>query len=103
MFNFACDIDIYRIWAELLVHNRTEINYVRGYHCCYASRKAHLRYRYRHEDILSRYGDFMVQVESVPGVFSSALGDIGYMFRSKRLAEIMEIVQFIHQAEDSAG
>jgi len=100
MFNYACNIDIYRIWAELLVHNRTEFNYGRDYHCCYASRKAHLRYRYRHEDILSRCGDLMVQVESVPGVFSSALGDIGYMFRSKSLAEIMEIVQIIHQTED---
>jgi phosphoribosylaminoimidazole carboxylase (NCAIR synthetase) len=103
MFNFACDIDIYRIWAELLVHNRVDINYARNYHCCYASRKAHLSYRYSHEDILSRYGDFMVQIESVPGVFSSALGDIGYIFRSENLDEIMEIVQFIHQTEDSLG
>jgi hypothetical protein len=45
----------------------------------------------------------MVQIESVPGVFSSALGDIGYIFRSKSLAEIMEIVRFIHQTEDSSG
>jgi hypothetical protein len=100
MFNFACDVDIYRIWAELLVHNRTDITYARDYHCCYASRKSHLRYRHRHEDILSRYGALMVQIESVPGVFSSALGDIGYMFRSKDLAEITEIAQFIHQTEE---
>jgi hypothetical protein len=103
MFNFACDIDIYRIWAELLVHNRADIKYTRDYHCCYASRKAHLRYRYSHEDILSRYGAFMVQIESVPGVFSSALGDIGYIFRSKSLDEIVEIVRFIHQTEESTG
>ena len=49
------------------------------------------------EDILSNYGAFMVQIESVPGVFSSALGDIGYIFRSKRLDEILEIVAFIHK------
>jgi predicted ATP-grasp superfamily ATP-dependent carboligase len=97
MFNYACDIDIYHAWAELLVHNRTDINYVRDYHCCYASRKAHLRYRYSNADILSRYGDFMVQIESVPGVFSSALGDIGYIFRSKSLDEIMAITRFIHK------
>ena len=102
MFNFACDIDIYRIWAELLVHNRTDIKYAREYHCCYASRKSHLRYRYRHEDILSRYGDYLVQIDRVPGVFSSALGDIGYMFRSKDLDKILEIVKFIHQTEDSS-
>jgi hypothetical protein len=39
----------------------------------------------------------MVQIESVPGVFSSALGDIGYIFRSKNLAEMLEIVNYIHQ------
>ncbi|MGB5751207.1 MAG: ATP-grasp domain-containing protein [Desulfobacterales bacterium] len=99
MFNYACDIDIYRIWADLLVHNRTAINYRRKYHCCYASRKFNQRYTHSHEDILARFGTFMVQIESVPGVFSSALGDIGYIFRSKSLDEILEIVRFIHQTE----
>ena len=100
MFNFACDIDIYRIWAELLVHNRTAIDYTRQFHCCYASRKTNLRYVHNHEDILARYGTFIVQIESVPGVFSSALGDIGYIFRSKSLNEILEIVRFIHLTEN---
>jgi len=100
MFNYACDIDIYRIWAELLVHDRAAVNYTRNYHCCYASRKSSLRYTHSQADILARYGSFMVQIESVPGVFSSALGDIGYIFRSKSLDEIMEIVRFIHKTED---
>jgi hypothetical protein len=103
MFNYACDIDIYRAWADLLVQNQTDLNYKRDYHCCYASRKDSLRYAYSHEDILSQYGSFIVQIESVPGVFSSALGDIGYVFRSKSLAEIMEIVRFIHQIKDATG
>jgi hypothetical protein len=97
MFNYACDIDIYRIWAELLVHNRTDLIYKRDYHCCYASRKHNQRYTHSHADILSRYGTCMVQIESVPGVFSSALGDIGYIFRSKDLDELIEIVGFIHK------
>jgi len=101
MFNYACDIDIYRIWAELLVHNRTAVNYTREYHCCYASRKFNLRYAHSHEAILERYGTFMVQIESVPGVFSSALGDIGYIFRSQSLDEMLEIVRFIHQTDNS--
>ena len=100
MFNYACDIDIYRIWAELLVHNRTVVNYTRDYHCCYASRKFNQRYAHSHEDILARYGSFMVQIESVPGVFSSALGEIGYIFRSKNLDDMLAIVRFIHQTED---
>jgi len=100
MFNYACDIDIYRIWAELLVHNLTAVNYRRNYHCCYASRKFNQCYAHSHDDILARYGTFMVQIESVPGVFSSALGDIGYIFRSQSLDEMLEIVRFIHQTGD---
>jgi len=99
MFNYACDIDIYRVWAELLVHRRTELLYTRKYHCCYTSRKNNHRYRHGHEDIMIRYGDFMVQVASVPGVFSSALGDIGYIFRSVKLDDIFEIINFIHATE----
>ena len=99
MFNYACDIDIYQIWADLLVHKRAPVDYTRNYHCCYASRKFNQRYTHSHDDILARYSTLMVQVESVPGVFSSALGDIGYIFRSKSLDEILEVVQFIHQTE----
>ncbi len=99
MFNYACDIDIYRIWAELLVHDRATVEYSRKYHCCYASRKFSQRYVHSHADILARYGRFMAQIESVPGVFSSALGDIGYIFRSRTLDEIQEIVRFIHRTD----
>ena len=100
MFNYACDIDIYKIWAELMVYNRTALNYTRSHHCCYASRKFNRHYAHSHEDILARYGRFMVQIESVPGVFSSALGDIGYIFRSTSRDEILEIARFIHRAPD---
>jgi len=103
MFNYACDIDIYRVWAELLARGRTDLTYTRNYHCCYASRKSSYNYVHRHADILRRYGEVMLQVESVPGVFSSALGDVGYIFRSASLDQMMEIVRFIHQAEGSAA
>lgn len=98
MFNFASDIDVYRAWAELLVHNRTGMKADRRYHCCYASRKHHLPYRHSHDDIMARYGHHMLMVETVPGVFSSALGDIGYIFRSPDLEVIEEIIAFIQAA-----
>lgn len=99
MFNYACDMDIYRVWANLLVDGRANLDFQRRYHCCYASRKNNRRYVHAHEDILARYGAFMVQVASVPGVFSSALGDVGYIFRSERLDDIDEITRFIHATE----
>ncbi|MBL0712744.1 MAG: ATP-grasp domain-containing protein [Desulfosarcina sp.] len=96
MFNYACDIDIYRTWAQLVVNGRTDLEYARKYHCCYASRKNSLDYVHDHEAVMSRYGRFMVQVAVVPGIFSSALGDIGYIFRSPDEGRIEAISQFIH-------
>ena len=100
MFNYACDIDIYRTWARMVVGKPSLTDYTRKYHCCYASRKHNLRYQNSHEEILKRYGDAIVKVARVPGVFSGALGDIGYIFRSPKLKEIEEITRFIHRSDN---
>ena len=97
MFNYACDIDIYRMWAELLVQQRTDPTYQRKYHCCYASRKNDIAYVHDHQEIMSRYGSQMCQIDRVPGVFASALGDMGYIFRTTDLEHLQAIIGFIHQ------
>ena len=102
MFNYACDIDIYRMWAELLVNGSTTPVTDRPYHCCYASRKDRVPYAHSHGEILDLYGDLMCQVATVPGVFSSALGDIGYIFRSESMEDIREVTQFIHATTGKA-
>jgi hypothetical protein len=99
MFNWACDIDVYRLWAELLVAGRNRLDYERAYHCCYAGRREGRRYRQTHEAVVKRCGDALMNVVSVPGVFSSALGDVGYIFRHPEQEKMMEIVQFIHELE----
>lgn len=100
MFNYAADIDIYGMWAQLIASGSLEIPYARKYHCCYASRKNRYTYRNTHAQIMDAYGHCMVQVANVPGVFSSALGDEGYIFRAPELAEIKEITAFIQAAEE---
>lgn len=99
MFNYACDIDIYRIWAELIAHGRNEVDFSRKYHCCYASRKNELAYVHRHAEILARYDKELCQIDHVPGVFASALGDIGYIFRTRDEERLAEIVHYIHAIE----
>ena len=96
MFNYACDIDIYRAWARLLVHDERTLDYTRKYHCTYASRKNGIPYRNGHEEIMTRFNTEIVNVVSVPGVFSSALGDVGYIFRATDMVRVREITDFIH-------
>ena len=99
MFNFASDIDVYNLWAQVMVNGIAPLEYQRKYHCCYASRRNRYNYRYSHEEVMARYAKFIVQTVSVPGVFSSALGDFGYIFRSPDMEQIREIVQFIQETQ----
>ena len=99
MFNYACDIDIYQIWAELLAKGENNVSFERKYLCCYASRKEDSPYLHSHEEIIEQYGADICQVDQVPGVFASALGELGYIFRTEKMDRLQEIIRFIHQAD----
>ncbi len=97
MFNFANDIDVYREWANIIVHNRFMAEYSRKYHCCYISRKFNRSFAHTHEQILDVFGSKIVHHEQISGVFSPALGEYGYLARSPDLEEIHAIVEYIHK------
>jgi hypothetical protein len=99
MFNFANNIDIYREWANVVVHNRFTANYTRPYHCCYISRKSSKRYTHTHDEIMAVFGDCILHHETISGIFSAALGDYGYLARSPNLDEIIAIADFIQKTE----
>ncbi len=95
MFNYANDIDVYKIWAETISETVSEVIYARNYHCCYVGRKNSKKYLYGDEEIKAKYGSFIVHQSEVSGVFSAALGDYCYIIRGKNLAKIMEITGYI--------
>jgi biotin carboxylase len=91
MFNYANDIDIYYQWAHVLVHNRFTADYTRPYHCAYIGRKLNRSYAHSLPEVLEFLGDSVVHHEPISGVFSTALGDYGFLVRSPDL-------EFIHEA-----
>jgi len=97
MFDYSCDIDIYREWANVIVFNRFTTDYLRKYHCCYVGRKFKQTYAHSHEQILSALGDKLVHHENISGIFSAALGDYGYLIRSPDLGEIYSMAEFIQK------
>lgn len=97
MFNYANDIDIYYQWAHVVVHNRFTAEYARKYHCCYIGRKLNRSYSHSHEDILRTFDSKIMQHEPISGVFSTALGDYGYLVRSPDLEDIHEMARYIQE------
>lgn len=97
MFNYANDINIYREWANVVVHNRFEAQYSRPYFCCYIGRKFSKDYAYTHEQIIDAFGDYIAHHERIFSIFSAALGDYGYIARAATMDEIHAVVDYIHK------
>lgn len=93
MFNYANDIDMYREWANIVVNNRFQAKYSRPYFCGYIGRKTNKRYVLSHEQVLTRFVDYLIHHQPIEGVFSAALGNYGYLVRSPDLDDIIQISQ----------
>lgn len=97
MFNYANDIDIYREWARVVAHNRFTAAGSRPYHVGYVGRKRGKRYVHGPGEILAAFGGLIVHHEEIDSIFRAAIGDHGYLVRSKDLDEVRAAARYIQE------
>lgn len=95
MFNYANDFDIFKEYANLVKFNEFRAEITRPYNCLYAARKGHKNYVHSIDDIKNKYGENLVDIQSVPGVFSAIMGNEGYIFKTTDLDKMFEIIQYL--------
>jgi hypothetical protein len=97
MFNYANDFDIYREWARVVVHKRFSATWSRPYHVGYVGRKRGKRYVHGPDGILAAFGTLIVHHEEIDSIFRAAIGDYGYLVRSKDLDEVRAAARYIQE------
>jgi hypothetical protein len=96
MMNYACDIDVYRLWARMLMGQDVKgFQYQARYHVCHAGRRAGHTYRHGHSDVVARLGQALLLHREMPAVYHSALGDEMYLTRHQELSAMQEALRFI--------
>ena len=95
MFNYANDIDIYREWANVVMHNRFEVHYDRRHHCGYVGRKYSKNYRHSREEILARYGTLVCHHEEIQSIFAPAIGNYAFLLKTESLDVAREAAGYI--------
>ena len=96
MMNYACDSDVYRLWARMLTGEDVRgFNYKPKYHVCHTARRTGRPYRHQHSEVVARLGDTLLQHRALPSVFTSALGDEMYLTRHPDLEAMREAMTFI--------
>lgn len=96
MFNFANDFDCYSAWADIILTGTTKIKGGRDFHVIYVSRKDWIPYQMSHEAVVNGFGDLMVYDSRIEDVFAPAIGNHGYVLRSKKLEPLIEAADKIH-------
>lgn len=95
MMNYANDIDVYDIYADMVTKGYSEYSHERPYHCVYCGRRDHIMYHHSHNDVLKKYQWNLVMAERMPDILSDAMGNYMYTARFKTMDEVNAFVDYV--------
>jgi hypothetical protein len=95
--NYSHNTNVYRRWANMVLQHQPDEGSTGRYFTGYAARKNHKKYKYSHEEILNEIGDKILYCSSIEKIFSRAMGDFAYQFRTDTYEEVKKIIDYIQQ------
>jgi hypothetical protein len=97
MMNYGSDIDIYNLWARVLVgDDLSGFTFDRRHHVGHISRRFGRRYRLSHDELLAKLGPRLMYWREIPRAFSVAMGDVLYLVRTPSLDALMDAAGLVH-------
>lgn len=94
LFNFAHDIDLYRLWAEVIHGYPVASVPPAKYYACYIARKSSIGYMHTHEEVLRHLqGVLLYDAPTIP-LFRAAMGDHHYIIRTPDKEQMLEMAYF---------
>ena len=101
MMNFANDIDVYQIWADMVCHDKGFFDPEhRPYAAAYASQRKNKRYAHSKEDIFAKYGESILMYEEMPEVLAATMGDHAYMARFATDEEMFGFLDYVVEKKE---
>jgi len=94
MMNYSVDDDLYLAYAGMIAGRSVSVAAQKKYYCCYLGRKDK-QYANSHAEILSAFGQHLVEHDLNPPVFRQAMGTERYIFRSPDEADMFKIADYV--------
>lgn len=90
MMNYANSTDVYKIWADMIAFDKTDLQTGEKYFCAFAGRRDGRHYVFREQDIRDKFYNNLKIVGRVPRALSGAMGDTMYIANFRTQAELDE-------------
>ena len=75
MINYAHSTNVYKIWADMVAFDRSEMPVGQHRFCACVGRRDGKRFRYSHEELAARYAKEMRMMERLPDALAEAMGN----------------------------
>lgn len=93
MMNFSADVDVYKLWAAMLVGDPLEgFTYERKFHVAHVARRFGRNYRVPHDELVRQLGDRLMVHRQMPPVLAGAMGDEVFMIRDADFGRLREAI-----------
>ena len=79
MMDFAHETDVYKIWADMIAFDKTEMKPGEDKYCAFAGLRDSKDHAMSQEDIKNKYGANIRMEERIPEVLSGAMGNQMYL------------------------
>lgn len=75
MINFAHSTNVYKIWADMVAFDRSDMPIGEHHFCACVGRRDGKQFRYTHEELVERYEKEIRMVERLPDALAEAMGN----------------------------
>ncbi len=100
MLNYANSVDVYKIWADMIVYDRVTENY-KGEHfyCPFVGRRDDRRYAHSDWEIIEKYKVSLCMHVRMPEVLAAAMGNQIYIGKFKTKEAMDGFLKFLLEPE----
>lgn len=97
MMNFANDINVYSIYANMAMYNHGLYETTRPYYCVYVGKRDKNTYKNSDAAIYAKYGSNICMHERMPGILAAAMGEDMFIARFKTIEEVRRFAKFVYE------
>ena len=102
MMNFANDINVYQIWANMVCYDQGYFDpEQRPYSCVFASKRKNGTYVHSDEDVFATYGPHISMHEVIPEALAGAMGDLAFIARFPTEEEAIAFAQYVLKRKEN--
>lgn len=97
LMNYGHEINLFEAYAQIVTQNHFTQEIKNNYYSTYFSRFNGHEYAHSLEDIQTKYGQYLKEIQHIPDAFSDVMGNIGLIFNTEAQETIAEISRYVDE------